>query len=55
MKRIIACFAAIAALTLSGCEKGVPEGVSDDNITYSAEKLFDYYFSDDMPWDEPKY
>lgn len=54
MKRIIACFAAAAALLLSGCGNNAPESVSDDNVTYSAEKLFDYYFSDDMPWEETK-
>lgn len=53
-KRILACFAAATASLLSGCEKNAPESVPDDNVTYSAEKLFDYYFSDDMPWEETK-
>lgn len=39
---------------LSGCGKNAPESVSDDNNAYAPEKLFDYFYSDDMPWDETK-
>ena len=50
MKRIV-CIAVMAAVMLSGCGKNVSESVSDDNV-YATEKLFDYFFSDDMPWGE---
>lgn len=54
MKRIIACFAATAAMMLSGCEKSASESVPDNNGTYAPELLFDYFHSDDMPWKETK-
>lgn len=54
MKRILACFAAIAAVMLSGCAKDASESVPDENAVYASERLFDYFYSDDMPWEETK-
>lgn len=53
MKRI-ACIAAMAAMMLSGCGKNASESVPNNSGAYTTEKLFDYFYSDDMPWGETK-
>ena len=51
MKRIIALLAAFSAVMLSGCSKDVSENESGGS---DAEMLFDWFFSEDMPWDETR-
>ena len=56
--RVIACIAATAAIMLSGCAQNAPENISqnfsEDNKEYAPELMFDYFRSDDMPWEETK-
>lgn len=49
------CFAVLAALVtmLAGCGRH-SHTVPDENGVYPAEKLFDYFMSEDMPWGETK-
>lgn len=49
MKRVAA--AALAVIMLSGCARD-NRAVPDENGVYPAERLFDWYYSEDMPWDE---
>ena len=52
MKRA-ACTLLALTVILSGCARNTP-AVSDENNVYSAEKVFDYFFSSDMPWEETR-
>lgn len=54
MRRAV-CFAVLAALVtmLAGCRRD-SRTVPDENGVYPAKKLFDYFMSEDMPWDETK-
>lgn len=52
MKRS-ACALSAALVLLTGCARNEP-AIPDENGVYPAEMLFDYFFSDDMPWDETK-
>lgn len=49
IKRILAFVSAFSAVTFSGCTKDVSESESG---SADSEMLFDYFFSEDMPWDE---
>ncbi len=49
MKRS-ACALSAALVLLTGCARNEP-AIPDENGVYPAEMLFDYFFSDDMPWD----
>lgn len=53
MMRIPAALLVLPMLIFSGCAHDT-RAVPDENGVYPAEKLFDYFFSDDMPWGETK-
>ena len=53
MKRTACAILVALSVMLSGCARNTPV-VPDENGVYPAEKVFDYFFSDDMQWDETR-
>lgn len=51
MKRLFAVLAAFSAALLTGCSRDVRESVGGGN-SGDTETVFDYFYSEDMPWDE---
>ena len=54
MKRVISGIAAAAAIMLTGCTRNDPQNIPENNDNYAPELLFDYFHSNDMPWEETK-